>query len=181
MLRIVTNRVNDGLRKLGDELKRKAEDVSLCIQHSCVLRLQDPRLVWDLMLDIDSFIHQMRSAYELTGKFLKALFLRLFERQVSEADITDALERRGVDLTWARVLQDARKYFFHERAPGGIALEVDAANISTNLDLFVPREGTNPFHFRECRSMYEGFSNALIALEDWILEEARKLSKENQR
>jgi len=66
MVRVVTDRVNDGIRKLEDELKLKAQDVSLCIEYSCVLCVQDPRLVWELMLDIDSFIHQMRSAYELT-------------------------------------------------------------------------------------------------------------------
>jgi hypothetical protein len=178
MIRIVTERVNDGIRKLEDDLKLRSQDVSMCIERSCVLPLQDPRLVWELMLDIDSFVHQMRSAYEITGKFLKELFLRLFERQVSEPDIKDALQKRSVDTAWARVLQEARKDFFHERAPGGVAVEVYTANPSASLDLFILREGTEPFRLRECRTIYDGFSKTLVAIENWICDEGRKYGQE---
>jgi hypothetical protein len=64
------------------------------------------------MLDVDSFILQSRSAYEIVGKFLKAFFVQVFGRQIDQGEIRKAVEERGVDWTWTEILSKARKEFF---------------------------------------------------------------------
>jgi hypothetical protein len=125
------------------------------------------------MVDVDSFILQSRSTYEIVGKFLKAFFARVFEKQIDERDIRNAVAERGVDWAWVEMLSRARKEFFHNLAPAGIAITLAHANPLSNLDVVIRVEGEA--HFRNCRSIYDGFSRALTAIDQWIYDEATKL------
>ena len=175
MLLLVKNRVNLELKELIQELNERADAIALCIEHSSVLPLRDPSAVWRLMVDVDTFILQSRSTYEIVGKFLKAFFARVFEKQIDERDIRNAVAERGVDWTWVEMLSKARKEFFHNLAPAGIAITLDHANPLSNLDVVIRVEGEADFHFRNCRSIYDGFSRALTAIDQWIYDEATNL------
>jgi hypothetical protein len=137
MLRLVTNRVNLELKELVQELNEPADAIARCIEHVSVLPLRDPTAVWSLMVDVDSFILQSRSTYEIVGKFLKAFFAKVFERQIDERDIRKAVENRGVDWAWVEMLSKARKEFFHNLAPAGIAITIDHLNPLSNLDVLI--------------------------------------------
>jgi hypothetical protein len=175
MLRLVTNRVNLELKELVQELNERADAIARCIEHPSVLPLRDPTAVWRLMVDVDSFILQSRSTYEIVGKFLKAFFARVFEKPIDERDIRKAAEDRGVDWAWAEILSKARKEFFHNLAPAGIAITLDRVNPLSNADVLVRVEGEADFHFRDCRAIYDGLSRALVAIDQWIYDEATKL------
>ena len=175
MLRLVKNRVNLELKELVQELKERAEALALCIEHPSVLPLRDPTAVWRLMVDVDSFILQSRSTYEIVGKFLKAFFATVFERQIGQGDIMDALREQNVDLHWVETLSKARKEFFHHRAPAGIGITFDSPNPLSNLDVLIRVEGHPDFHFADCRSIYDGLSRTLTAIDQWIYDEATKL------
>jgi len=112
MLSLVTDRVNLELRQLERELNERTKAIALWVNYPSVLPLRDPKTVWNLMLDVDSFILQSRSAYEIVGKFLKAFFVQVFGRQIDKGEIRKAVEERGVDWTWTEILSKARKEFF---------------------------------------------------------------------
>ena len=149
MLRLVTDRVNLELKELVQELNERADAIALCTEHASVLPLRDPSAVWRLMVDVDSFILQSRSAYEIVGKFLKAFFVRVFGRQIDQREIRKAIEERGVDYAWVEILSKAGKEFFHNLAPAGIAITLDGVNPISNLDLLIRVEGQAEFHFQE--------------------------------
>ena len=175
MLRLVTDRVNSELVELERELNERTEAIALCVKDPSVLPLRDPRAVWNLMLDVDSFILQSRSAYEIVGKFLKAFFIQVFGRQIGQGEIRKAVEERGVDCAWVDILTKARIDFFHKQAPAGIAITLDSLNPLSNLDVVVRVESEADFHFRNCRAIYDGFSRGLTAIDQWIFDEASKL------
>jgi hypothetical protein len=175
MLLLVKNRVNLELKELIQELNERADTITRCIEYATVLPLRDPKAVWRLMVDVDSFILQSRSTYEIVGKFLKAFFAKVFERQIDERDIRKAVEERGVDWAWAEMLSKARKEFFHNLAPAGIAIILEGVNPLSKVDVLIRVEGDADFHFRDCRSIYDGLSRALAAIDQWIYDEATKL------
>jgi hypothetical protein len=172
MLRLVTNRVNLELRELEPELNARTEDIARCLAYPSPLPLRDPKAIWNLMVDVDSFILQSRSAYEIVGKFLKAFFVRVFGRQIDQGEIRRAVEERGA---WVEILSKARKEFFHNVAPAGIAITLDCVNPLSNLDVLIRVEGDADFHFRDCRAIYDGLSRALEAIDQWIYDKATKL------
>jgi len=175
MLLLVKNRVNLELKELVQELNGRADAIARCIEHASVLPLRDSTAVWRLMVDVDSFILQSRSAYEIVGKFLKAFFVQVFGRQIDQGEIRKAVEEQGVDWIWTEILNKARKEFFHNQAPAGIAITLGSVNPISNLDGVIRVEGEADFHFRNRRAIYDGFSRALTAIEQGIYDEATKL------
>jgi len=84
MLRLVTDRVNLELRELERELNERGDAIARCIEHPSVLPLRDPTAVWRLMVDVDSFILQSRSTYQIIGKFMRVFFCQVFRKTIDE-------------------------------------------------------------------------------------------------
>lgn len=59
-----------------------------------------------LLLDMDSFIFETRSLYEIMGKFLVELFRTLFGRAVTEADLQAILSASEIDTRWIAELRE---------------------------------------------------------------------------
>ena len=93
MLNGIVTRLNNDLSILREHLKNAPEDVEQCIAEVRAFHVPDPDFVWNLLVDTDSFLFATRSAYELLGKFVKALFQLVFERQLREEDIFRELRR----------------------------------------------------------------------------------------
>jgi hypothetical protein len=97
MLSLVTDRVNLELRELERELNERTEDIARCLTDPSPLPLRDPKAIWNLMLDVDSFSLRSRSTYEIVCKFLKA-FLQKSSKDKSMSVISETQLRSEMSI-----------------------------------------------------------------------------------
>jgi hypothetical protein len=175
MLNRVVARLNHSLAKLVEHLKTVSDAVEICVLEHRALSLPDRDLLWDLSVDVDSFLFEGRSIYELLGKFVAAFFGLIFERRVTEPEIIEAIQQFGTDMTWVPVLREGRKLFFHSVAPW-LAVERIAGNppqfdlLLLKRNVEVPSDGEY-LHFRDCRAIQMGLREAVNGISLWIANE----------
>jgi hypothetical protein len=105
--------VNDTVaaRPPGHESSATTEGYSLPI---------DDNLKYELLLDIDSLLFELKSLYELWEEFFKALHNHL-KKQMPEKSANESIKKilisAGKNTTWIDELHRERLYFIHRGAP----------------------------------------------------------------
>jgi hypothetical protein len=159
MLGLGVRRLNARVAALRGEIAADPTQVGAALSDGYVFRLKDNDLAYELLLDMDSFIFETRSLYEIVGKFLVALFDILFGRKINEADLQSILAEKGIDTRWITELRESRKLFFHQTAPW-LAVQVDQAKTMFNRKCqskhTVDRLNPQPARRRRCLLPGEG-------------------------
>lgn len=175
MLRLTTKRVDTQLQKLSRELEKDSK-VEECIQRGAAFPIKDKDLAFEILVNIDSFLFESRSAYEIVGQFLREFFNYIFKRTINETRIKKILEDRKLDNRWIGELHVERNLFIHEAAPW-IALQVKSKN-PLNFELLILKENitdfsqTNKYYsFNLLRDIYKGFASSMDAIQAWIMNE----------
>jgi hypothetical protein len=175
MLNRVTQRLNEDLAKLVEHLKGVPEAVETCVRERSALQVTDRDLVWHLSVDVDAFLFEGRSVYELLGKFVKAMFSLIFERRVTEQETIQAIAQFGTDVSWIPVLQQSRKLFFHSAASwlavervGTVPPQFDLLLLKRNAEVLADKDY---LHFRDCRAIQTGLHAAVKGISLWIVNE----------
>src|SRR5581483_6878439 len=117
MLNRVVGRLNSDLGQLCAHLETVPDKVEQCIVEGRALSIPNSDLLWQISIDIDSFLFEARSAYELLGKFLHAFFALIFERRITEEQVVGAVKDLGGEVAWIPILRENRKLFFHNTSP----------------------------------------------------------------
>jgi hypothetical protein len=177
MLGLCIRRLNARITQLRKCLGNDEEQLRLCLEQEYAFRLPDNHLAYEVLLDIDSFIFESRSLYEIVGKFLHSFFATVFGHNVTEEELQALLSKRNIETRWINVLHDSRILFFHQTAPW-LAIKMD-----TSSQRFYPillkknvRKINNPddfVSFESLRNIYEGFVNSLDTLHQFVMEEIR--------
>jgi len=174
MLGLVLRRFDQQMRRLNDELKDQS-DATLreMVREQVVHTTGDDALPCEILVEVDSFFFESRSAYEIVGKFLREFFQRIWAEDVSEAEIIRPLEEERIDTRWIKQLRDHRVLFFHHTAPW-IALEVVSWE-PHRFDLLVlkklvPDDPSDVIHFNELVEIYRGFATSMNALHRFVLK-----------
>lgn len=174
MLGLGIQRLNTRVRELREEINSDTAELDRCLEKGTAFIPKDKDLPYELLLDMDMFVFETRSLYEIMGKFLKALFEALFARKITEADLIAVLSIKGIDTRWITELRDNRILFFHHTAPW-IAVEVDRNANRLDPALLkrsVTSIGSNDVvSFASLREVYEGFVNSVTALHRFVLEQ----------
>jgi hypothetical protein len=89
-----------------------------CLSEGSAFTLKDNHLAYELLLDIELFIFETRSLYEIVGKFLAELLGTLFNRKVTQKELQTLLASQGIDTRWIDELSEARKLFFTKQPLG---------------------------------------------------------------
>lgn len=187
LLGVVTRRVDEDLRAVSDQLGDPSEiQQHLVAGHACYVADPDrPDLLYETLADIESFIFESRSAFEITGRFLGQLFRDILGCDMALPEIERQLRDRGVDTRWIEELRANRILFFHDTAPW-IAVYVDSLQ-PLKLELVVLKKNvhdfTNPddyFHFQKLREIYAGFTSSLDALAEFVKDEIRLFEEAEQ-
>jgi hypothetical protein len=137
---------------------------------------------YEVLVDIDTFLFEFRSAYEILGKFLLRFFAEILGRRVKEAEIRAYLESKGIDMSWSDELREHRKLFFHEQAPW---LAVRVANWDPwDGDLIIlahaganPEDSSESIPFQQMSAIYSGMAKSLQHLHEWLLDEIALLEQ----
>jgi hypothetical protein len=139
---------------------------------------------YKVLLEVDTFIFEFRSAYEILGKFLVLFFKVFLHRPVTEDAIKAVLKSRGVSMEWADELQAHRKIFFHEQAPW-LAIRVkDWEHFSAEL-LILSHSGANSddpaevIPFDRLRAIFAGMEISLRHIQEWMMSEIEQLERES--
>jgi hypothetical protein len=182
MLDLLAEQVNQSVGPLFDEISHDPQAVAA----------RDERKTWAprrrnqpyrVLLALDALIFELRSTYEILGKFLVIFADVILGRKLTQREIISELESRGTDMTWARELQEHRKLFFHEQAPW-IAVRVVAWHPLKAEILLLTHSGADPGNPAEVlavdqlRSMHRGIANAIANLQTFLLERVTDLENE---
>jgi hypothetical protein len=177
MLGLCIRRLNTRVEELRKEMNADTPQVEACLSRGYAFTFKDNDLAYQLLLDMDSFIFETRSLYEIVGKFLVALFQLLFDRKMTDDEVQSLLSIQGIDTRWIGELRDARKLFFHETAPW---LAVQVERESNRFDPVLLKrqpitfeDSTDLVEFAALREIYEGFVNSVTELHRYIKEQIR--------
>jgi hypothetical protein len=177
MLGLCIRRLNKRVAQLRDELKSDMPKVEDALARQGAFTPRDKDLPYELLLDMDSFVFETRSLYEILGKFLVELFRTLFGRAVTETDLQSILSGNNIDTRWIAELRENRKLFFHETAPW-VAVEVKCETM--NFDPVLLKRQVITFDdpdsfvsFAQLRDIYDGFVGSVTELHRFIMEQIR--------
>jgi len=177
MLGLSIRRLNRQVSGLRDELSGDLPQLEWSLAKGGAFTPRDKELPYELLLDMDSFIFETRSLYEIMGKFLVELFRALFGKAVTEADLQAILSANDIDTRWIDELRENRKLFFHQTAPW-IAVRVEREGLKFDPVLLKRHVQTfdDPDSFVEfarLREIYDGFVASATELHRFILEQIR--------
>jgi hypothetical protein len=174
MLGLCIRRLNASVGELRKEITTDISGLDACLEKGYAFGPKDTDLPYELLLDMDAFIFETRSLYEIMGKFLKVLFELLFGREIEEAELIAVLSDNGIDTRWIAELRESRKLFFHQTAPW-LAVQVDRQAMS--LDPVLLKRSTTDFNpedvvgFATLREIYEGLVASTTELHRFVMEQ----------
>ena len=177
MLGLCVRRLNARVAALREEIAADPSQLDAALSDGYVFRLKDKNLAYELLLDMDSFLFEARSLYELIAKFLVALFDTLFGRTITGAELQSILADKGIDTRWITELRENRNVFVHQTAPW-LAVQVDQTRTTFNPVLLKTAATTfdNPddrVEYDALRAIYDGFVNSITQLHLFIMEQIR--------
>jgi hypothetical protein len=176
MLGRCLRRLNARVAELRRELSSDIPQLDTCLSKGYAFTPENKELSYELLLDMDSFVFETRSLYEIMGRFLVALFRALFDRTVTESDLQSLLSSAGIDTRWIAELRENRKLFFHETAPW-LAVQVQREHMA--FDPILLKKQTTSFDssdfvdFATLREIYEGFLKSATELHRYVMEQIR--------
>jgi hypothetical protein len=176
MLSQTVNRFDHQLQRLAGYLKKDDEKINECLHKDASYMVPDKELPYEILVDIDSFLFESRSTYEIIGHFLSEFIKRILGLEVSESELKEMLASQGIDIRWIEELRKGRILFFHRTAPW-IALEINSIN-PLKFELLVLKRDVKEFtdtddyfHFDQLREIYQGFGSSMGAMYQWVLDQ----------
>lgn len=109
----------DFTKKIIEEFDEQIiiDDLEKYSESDLAYSFPDKQIPYKVLFYLETLIFELRSTYEIVGKFIKLFFECILDKQINEKDIGDYLSLKGLDLAWIKDLANARKLFFHNNAP----------------------------------------------------------------
>jgi hypothetical protein len=181
MLGLCIHRLNRRVTELRKKLGEDEEQLQACLEKGYAFRLSDNHLAYEVLLDMDSFIFESRSLYELLGAFLCGFLEIVLQRKITEKQLHSILTSKGIDTRWIDMLRETRKLFFHETAPW-LAIQVDSTPKRFSPILLkknvVRISRSDIVGFDALSDIYWGVVNSLDALHGFVMEEIRRVESQ---
>jgi hypothetical protein len=174
MLSLLARRLFDKLIPLAAELGQ-TDDLDSLIQGGFAWMPSQRNLPYEVLLELDAFVYEFRSAYEILGRFLSLFSREILGQEITEDDLLEVLKSRGIDTGWAKDLQERRKFLFHEHAPW-LAYQVAQSEPLDATPIFLahvdadPGDPTEAISTKDLGRIYAGFDKALGELQQWAMK-----------
>ena len=179
----VSYRLGQLIKKLRDEIDSSGEIHEL-LADDFVYSPKDARLFYDICVAVDAFYFELRSCYELVGKFVTTFGEKILGKSISEQEILQVLGEANLSTEWVEPLRANRILFFHETAPW-IALQIHRRE-PLECSILVMKDNLQEFDDPDryitqsqlAESAVE-IQRAVWAIRDWLIQqicecEARK-------
>lgn len=179
MLSLIGGRVYGALAALYAELADQAK-VAEHLKGGFGWMTANRQLPYEILLEVDCFLFEFRSCYEIVGEFLRRFFKTVLGQELDQSAILARLSEAGVDVAWIKDLQEHRILFFHKTAPW-LAISIDTPSQGDRelVILHGPKaDPTNPAEaltFSRLRAIHGGLEASLQTIHEWALGEIRKL------
>lgn len=167
------------VQRFGELLDRVKEEVAdwgkldAAIEEQFCFQPADKGLPYEICAAVDALIFELRSLYEVLGKFATTFSTVILGRQVREEELLGALRNAGGNTEWIGLVRESRKLFFHETAPW-IALQVHQRHPFI-ASLLVMKENISQFDDPskyvtegQLREAVEGLGRAIPAVRSWL-------------
>ncbi|MGO9450962.1 MAG: hypothetical protein ACLQDV_07935 [Candidatus Binataceae bacterium] len=182
ILGTVVGRFNSDYDKLLKLVADDAKRIQLNRETGTVWSVPNKRLSYELLADIEAFIFEARSTYEILGKFLSTFCKVIFNQVLTEEDLKAVLRDRGLDVAWTTLLRDERILFFHETAPWLALMFHDEESVSFELLIVRGNVKTldDPDNFArlaDYNRIYSGLEGALEKLQQYVVSEIDRYGK----
>jgi hypothetical protein len=185
ILRTVVGRFNADYRKVLKLAADDAKRIQTNRETGTVWRVPDELIAYELLADIEAFIFEARSTYEILGKFLGTFCKVIFNQTLTEEDLKAVLRDGGLDVAWTTLLRDERILFFHYTAPW-LAMMFDDTETGSP-ELLIVRQNVKTLddpdtfgRLADYNRIYSGLANALDKLQQHILAEIARYEKSGE-
>lgn len=155
------------------------DDLRKCVAQNKAYTFIDKQMPYRIILDLEALIFELRSTYEIVGKFIKLFFEIILDIDMNQSDISDHLKSRSVDLEWIEELRHTRILFFHNSAPW-LALHVKSID-PFSCEPVLLKEDMKDFnnvekiiHFERIAEITNTFFEAMNTIHYWIMKEIEK-------
>ena len=184
LMRVTIERLNAHIRDLSRDFDERPDEVKRFIAARAAYRSQNPRLAFEIVADLDAWIFEFRSTYEILYAFVKEFSSRILDRKVNDEKVLKAiLQAKGYHTDWIDFLNDERNCFIHQTAPW-FAIEVTGG--TPQYEIVILRRNVhdlehtkNYVRIEKYRAVHKGFFEALQALHDWIFQEIEKVESKS--
>jgi hypothetical protein len=171
--------VNDFDQRLSDLYRVLANDparVQECIECGGAYRFREEALPFELLVDIDSFLFESRSAYEILVSFLRKFFRSILSRKLERQEVFALLEAQQIDTRWIDQLRKNRNLYSHKTAPW-VALRRTSAD-GPQFELLILKKDVQDLsdprtyiRFQDLRDIYYGFYSSLDEIVSWMMRQ----------
>jgi hypothetical protein len=181
IVELATQRVDADLRTLANAITSDNANIEACMRAGAAYSLPDG-LPFSLVADLDSFLFETRSAYELMVKFIW-IFLRDLgsPKATSKAHqlhsvIAVEIAARNGEAAWIESLRSNRHLFIHETAAWP-ALQIaslepfDAELVLLTRNVMLLNDPSAFISLQTLREIYRGFNMAFSPIEEWLSAE----------
>lgn len=143
------------------------------------------QLPFEVVANLDSFLFESKSTYEMVGRFLKELFKNVFQQNIDENKVKSVLGNYGCDTGWIDILKDNRDWFIHNNALWFAVERISKQPLK--FELVLMKKDTDNFQnpddylrFAELREIYNGFDRSLNVLTTWISQEIQEYEQQRE-
>ena len=175
MLPSALRRVETRLRELDQHLKDEPRMVD-SLRNGAVYKVRDDKVLWELLLDIDCYLFEMYSTFDILDAFVKKFCRLILKRKAAPVETERLLAERNAAGAWLDDLRNSRNTFSHAGAPW-IALEVTAKS-PFRFELLILKRNvedlTDPstyLHINQCLAIWSGLSLAFDHVREWLNEQ----------
>ena len=107
MFEFVRRRFDRRWKVLIDQVKEDRTRVMDSLRHEAAYGVRnEDELVWEFLVDIDSFLFEARSTYESLRRFLIRFCRQILDQKESQDEIEQIIANKSKDISW---LEDLKK------------------------------------------------------------------------
>jgi len=174
MLRHLLRRFDEDLRALDHELRDRQADAIRFAKDGYAFQLNDRSLFSELLLDVDSFLVELRAALESAEHFILGVLEHVLGLPYTAKSFRAELQRENAPTDWLDALWKSPDLAVHQTSfsPAVRIQNEDPFEWALIVQRGFPRdvsEITDPVDLTWFRSVYDKFSTMLSVVEAWLI------------
>jgi len=186
MMPHIFERVSKECSEIWDITKKRDKEVDYWNGHEGRALVLDDELTYNLIIDLDSLMFELKSCLEIMRRFLIEIY-KLTNKKINHKQINnefkDIIQHNAMNATWYDDLEKHRTFFIHLGAP---YIAIDLTNEGKYYDLIIMKENLKKFDNRrkflllsDLNKIVNGFLKARGALQKHIIDYINNLPTNN--
>ncbi len=173
MLQTIVSAFETKISALNQELANHSEVVRHA-RDGYAYRIKNQNLPFSVLVDIDSFVNEAQSTYEIISAFIRKLHKVFAGKTITEKQMLNDLKRSGLDVSWIEDLKGIRAELFHQRAVW-IAVKITSTDpfrmalILLRENVARPSSDKEIIEFRSIAELFEKLLSSMPKLQTYAV------------